>query len=131
LSPDAWPGPILLSQINVVRGRPQDPLPEIELVRYDPARVFLYAIAYHVLGRQKESDAALSELIVKYGAKNPYQIAEAYAFRKQSDAAFEWLDRAYDQRDGGLIGTKVDSLLRSLHSDPRYVALLKKLNLAS
>ena len=52
-----------------------------------------------------------------------------YAFRNQSDEAFEWLDRAYAQRDGGLIGTKVDPLLKSLHSDPRFAALLKKLNL--
>jgi hypothetical protein len=33
------------------------------------------------------------------------------------------------QRDGGLIETKVDPLLKSLHHDPRYAALLKKLNL--
>jgi hypothetical protein len=45
----------------------------------------------------------------------------------QSEEAFGWLDRAYAQRDGGLIGTKVDPLLKSLHNDPRYAALLKKL----
>jgi len=46
-----------------------------------------------------------------------------------ADKAFEWLDRAYAQRDGGLIFTKVDPLLKSLHNDPRYAAFLKKLNL--
>jgi tetratricopeptide (TPR) repeat protein len=45
LSPDVWPGPILLSQIYVMQGRPQDALPEIELVRHPPLRAFLYAIA--------------------------------------------------------------------------------------
>jgi TolB-like protein/DNA-binding winged helix-turn-helix (wHTH) protein len=128
LSPDAWPGPILLSQIYVMQGRPQDALPEIELVRYDPARPFLYAIAYYALGREKESDAALSELIAKCHESGAYQIAEVYAFRNQSDDAFEWLDRAYAQRDSGLVGTKVDPLLKSLHKDPRYAAFLKKLN---
>jgi ribosomal protein L44E len=58
-----------------------------------------------------------------------YQIAEVYAFRNQSDEAFEWLDRAYAQHDVGLIGTKVEPLLKSLRHDPRYAALLKKLNL--
>ena len=129
LNPDVWPGHILLSQIYVMQGRPQDALPEIELVRYDHLRAFLYAIAYYALGREKESDAALSELIAKYHAGDAYQIAEVYAFRNQSDEAFEWLDRAYAQRDGGLIGTKVDPLLKSLHNDPRYAAFLKKLNL--
>jgi len=33
------------------------------------------------------------------------------------------------KRDDGLIETKVDPLLKSLHNDPRNAALLKKLNL--
>jgi len=129
LSPDAWPGHILLSQIYVMQGRAQDALPEIELVRYDSARAFLYPIAYYALGRKKESDAALSELIAKYHASDAYDIAEVYAFRNQSDEAFEWLDRAYAQRDSSLFATKVDPLFKSLHNDPRYAAFLKKLNL--
>jgi len=129
LSPDAWPGTILLSQIYVMQGRPQDALSEIELVRGDVWRAFLYAIAYHALGRKKESDAALTELIAKYHEGGAYQIAEVYAFRNQIDEAFEWLDRAYAQRDSGLIGTKVEPLLKSLHNDPRFAAVLKKLNL--
>jgi TolB-like protein/DNA-binding winged helix-turn-helix (wHTH) protein/cytochrome c-type biogenesis protein CcmH/NrfG len=129
LSPDGFPGPIELSQIYVMQGRPQDALPEIELVRYDPIRAFLYAIAYHALGRKEESDAALSKLITKYHASMAYQIAVVYAFRNQSNEAFEWLDRAYAQRDDGLIGSKVDPLLKNLHNDPRYTALLKKLNM--
>jgi tetratricopeptide (TPR) repeat protein len=117
----------MLGKIYVLQGRPQDALPEIERVRYEPQRAFLYAIAYYALGRKQESDAALSELITKY-QQNTYRIAEVYAFRNQSDAAFEWLDRAYGQHNAGLIGTKVDPLLKSLRHDPRYVALLKKLN---
>ena len=127
LSPDVWPGPILLSEIYVMQGRPQDALPEIELVRYDALRTFLYAIAYHALGRGKESDAALSKLTAKYHA-NAYQIAEVYAFRNQSNEAFDWLDRAYALRNSFLNGTKVDPLLNSLHHDPRFAAFLKKLN---
>jgi tetratricopeptide (TPR) repeat protein len=129
LSPNAWPGTSLLSQIYVMQWRPQDALPEIELARYPFLRTSLYAIAYYTLGRKKESDAALSELVTKYYASGAYQIAQVYAFRNQSDEAFEWLDRAYAQRDGGLIETKVDPLLKSLHKDPRYVAFLKKLRL--
>jgi tetratricopeptide (TPR) repeat protein len=129
LSPDVWLSHVFLSQIYIAQGRPQDALPEIELVRSDPLRAFLYPMPYYALGRKKESDAALSEFVTKYHADCAYQIAEIYAFRNQSDEAFEWLDRAYAQRDSGLIGTKVDPLLNSLHNDPRYVAFLKKLNL--
>ncbi|HXM68136.1 MAG TPA: hypothetical protein VN911_15495, partial [Candidatus Acidoferrum sp.] len=58
-----------------------------------------------------------------------YVIAEVYAFRNQSDEAFDWLDRAYAQRNTGLIETKVDPFLKSLHKDPRYAAFLKKIHL--
>jgi predicted Zn-dependent protease len=92
-------------------------------------RTFLYAIAYYALGRKKESDAALIELIAKYRADDAHLIAQVYAFQNQSDEAFEWLDRAYAQRDSDLIGTNVEPLLKSLHHDPRFAAFLKKLNL--
>jgi TolB-like protein/DNA-binding winged helix-turn-helix (wHTH) protein/Flp pilus assembly protein TadD len=129
LNPDVVAAHTGLSQLYVMQGRPHDALSEIEFIRYDPIRAFLYPIAYYALGRKKESDAALSEFVTKYHADGAYQIAEVYAFRNQSDEAFEWLDRAYAQRDGGLIETKVDPLFKSLHSDPRFAAFLKKLNL--
>src|SRR5277367_232346 len=129
LNPDVVASHKVLSEIYVMEGQPQNALPELELVRYEPARTALYAITYHALGREKESDAALTELIAKYQATNAYEIAQVYAFRNQSNEAFEWLDRAYAQRDGGLITTKVDLLLKSLHGDPRFTAFLKKLNL--
>jgi tetratricopeptide (TPR) repeat protein len=129
LNPDVVAAHIELSKIYVMQGRPQDALREIERVGYDPMRTFLYAITYQALGRKKESDAVLGEYIAKYHASDAYQFAEVYAFRNQSDEAFEWLDRAYAQRDSGLIATKVDPLLKNLHDDPRFAALLKKLNL--
>jgi hypothetical protein len=87
------------------------------------------AVAYHALGREKESDAALRELIEKHHANAAWSIATVYAFRNQRDEAFNWLDRAYAQHDGGLIFIKIEPLLKRLHGDPRYTALLKKLNL--
>jgi tetratricopeptide (TPR) repeat protein len=129
LNPDVVAAHMVLSQIYVLQGRPQDALPEIELVRYDHMRAYLYPIAYYALGRKKESDAALSKLIAKYNANNAYEIAQVYAFRNQPDEAFEWLDRAYAQRDNDLVLVKVDRLLKSLHADPRYASFLKRLNL--
>jgi len=128
LNPDVWPGPIQLSKIYIMQDRPQDALPEIELIRQATVRAYLYPIAYYALGRKKESDTALSALIAKYH-ESTYGIAQVYAFRNQSDEAFEWLDRAYAQRNSGLISTKVNPLLKSLHKDPRFATFLKKLNL--
>jgi TolB-like protein/DNA-binding winged helix-turn-helix (wHTH) protein len=129
LNADVWPGPILLSQIYLVQGRPQDAVRELQLIRYVPVREFLNLSADYALGRKKESDAELSKFIAKYHENYGYGIAEAYAFRNQSDEAFYWLERAYAQRDSGLISTKVAPFLKSLHNDPRFAAFLKKLNL--
>ena len=129
LRPDFFLSSFFLSEIYVMQRRPKDALPDIDLVRYDGARAFLHSIAYYALGQKKESDAALMELIANYQAIDPYLIAKIYAFRNQPDEAFEWLDRAYARQDDSLIFTKVEPLLRSLHNDPRFAALLKKLKL--
>jgi tetratricopeptide (TPR) repeat protein len=129
LNPGYWYGPILLSRIYLMQGRPQDALPEIEHVHYAPIRAFLYALAYYAHGREKESDTALNELITKYHESNVFEIAVVYTFRNQPDKAFERLDRAYAQHDPSMSVTKVEPLLKKLHNDPRFAALLKKLNL--
>jgi TolB-like protein/DNA-binding winged helix-turn-helix (wHTH) protein/Tfp pilus assembly protein PilF len=129
VNPDHFSSPVNLSRVYLLQGRPQDALREIERVKIDAYRAYLYALAYYALGRKKESDAALSDLIAKYHSSDAFGIAEVYAFRNQPNEAFEWLDRAYAQRDPGLMWTKVWPLLNSLHKDPRYAAFLKKIHL--
>ena len=87
------------------------------------------AVAYYTLGRKKESDTALSEFIAKYQTSAAFQIADVYAFRREPDKAFEWLERAFVQHEGGVASTKWDPLLKNLRGDPRYIAFLKKLRL--
>ncbi len=87
------------------------------------------AMAEHSLGHGKESEQALDELIAKHAPDSAYQVAEALAWRGENDKAFEWLERAYQQRDGGLTEVKVDLLLNRLRGDPRFKAVLKKMNL--
>jgi len=131
VNPEFWSSPIDLSRTYLLQGRPQDALREIERVRINAHRAYLYALTYYALGRKKESDAALNELMTKYHASNAFEIATIYAFRSQTDEAFEWLDRAYAQRDPSMMCTRVEPLLKSLHNDPRFDVLLKKLNLPS
>jgi hypothetical protein len=52
-----------------------------------------------------------------------------HAFRGEADLALEWLERAYNQRDGGVLEIKGDRFMRGLVDDPRYKAFLKKLKL--
>ncbi len=129
LDPDLEDVHYFLSEVYIMKGKPLDALPEIERGQEDDLRLHQYALAYYALGRKREADTALNELTAKYQAVEAYNIATIYAFRNESDKAFEWLGRAYAQHDTGLVETKVDPLLKSLHNDPRYAALLKKLNL--
>lgn len=58
-----------------------------------------------------------------------YQIAEVYSRRGEKDRALEWLGRACQTRDSGLIFIKADLFLSSLRGDPRYTALLEKMKM--
>jgi len=118
-----------LGLVYLAQAHPQEALAEMEREPEPFWRQFGQALAYHALARKKESDAALAEYVAKYHAEGAYQIAEVYAFRGEADRAFEWLERAYAQRDPGLSQTKGDPLLKSLERDPRYAAFLKKMRL--
>jgi TolB-like protein/Flp pilus assembly protein TadD len=87
------------------------------------------AMAEHDLGRVEASNAALDALVAGYASTNAYQVAEAYAWRGERDAAFSWLERAYDQHDGTLVQLKFDPLLRNLHSDARFAKMIRKMRL--
>ena len=92
-------------------------------------RLVVAAMAEHSLGHAAESQRALDDVIARFGTNVSYQIVQIYAWRGETDRAFEWLERAREQRDGGLISVKADPTLHKLRGDPRYVTLLKKLNL--
>ena len=91
---------------------------------------YALAIIHHGVGRRSEADAALRDLIAKYAESAAYQIAEVHAMRGETDHAFEWLERAYTQRDLGLSQMKTRPLLHSLHADPRWNSFLRKMGLA-
>ncbi len=87
------------------------------------------AMAEHTLGHARESQRALDELIAKYAHDSAYQVADVFAWRGEADKAFEWLERAYVQHDGALSAIKADPLLKSLWTDARFAAMLKKVGL--
>ena len=118
-----------IGEAYLIQGRPSEALAEMQSEPSPASRLQGLALAYHALGRKQDSDAALAEFIAKYRAGWAFQIAQVYAFRSETDKAFEWLDRAYAQRDGGLTAIKGDPLLNTIEHDPRYTALLKKLRL--
>ena len=88
------------------------------------------ALAYHAAGKHRDSEEAVARL-VKGGAQLwPYGIATTYAYSGERDEAFKWLERAYTGRDTDLHTFAFgDPLLASLHGDPRWSVLMRKMNL--
>lgn len=93
-------------------------------------RLWIAALAQHALGHDDESTRALEELEKDHASGYAYQVAVAHAWRGEKDSAFQWLDRAFSQRDGGMAMIKYDPFLASLRDDPRYGALVRRLGLA-
>jgi tetratricopeptide (TPR) repeat protein len=129
LNPQATYVHLTMGEALIVEGKPQQALAEIEKEPIEWGKLTGQALAYHALGREQDSNAALASLIEKYGSAGAFQIAQVYAYRGESDRSFEWLERAYKQRDPGLPEIKTDPLLKNLRHDPRYTELLNKMHL--
>jgi len=117
-------GQILLSE-----GRQREALAEMANDIGEWQKLSGESLAFYALGRREESDGTLQKLIATHQNDCAYQIAEVYAYRGEADKAFEWLDRAYRQRDPGTPELKSDPLMKSLRQDRRYSELLKKMSL--
>jgi TolB-like protein/DNA-binding winged helix-turn-helix (wHTH) protein/Flp pilus assembly protein TadD len=131
LNPQAPFVHFVLGKILIAEARPQQALAEMEKEPSEWGKLTGQALAYHSLGRERDSTAALAELLANHDTDSAYQIAEVYAFRGESDKAFKWLERAYEQRDAGLPEIKTDPLFKSLRHDPRYSDLLNKMHLST
>ena len=116
-------------QLLLAEGQVQKALAEMEQEPREDWRSFGEALAYHAAGRPQESDTALKQFITIHPSGWAYQIAEVYAYRGEVDKAFDWMDRAYQQRDRGLLVVKSDWLIKNLRQDPRYTELLRKMHL--
>ena len=129
LNPRAALAHLTLGKVLIATGKPQLALAEVENETLEWGKLTGEALVYHALDREQDSTSAIAELIAKYRTDGAFQIAQAYSFRGETDKAFGWLERAYEQRDAGLPEVKTDPLFTNLHRDRRYTQLLKKLHL--
>ncbi len=88
-------------------------------------------ITYARLGKKEEARRVIEKLIerarTKYYAGD--QIAAVYAALGEKDAAFQWLNRAADERSGGIHVMATGHEFDTLHDDPRFPALLQRIGL--
>ena len=91
-------------------------------------RLYWQAMMAYEWGTAAEAHQALDAFASRFGDRDPYAVARIHAWRGDADRAFEWLDRAY-RRHLALDEIKTEWTFRKIAPDPRFKALLRKLNL--
>ena len=79
-------------------------------------------------GDRVTAEARYQQLKVKYGDAASFQYAQIDAQRGNIDAGIAALQRAWEVRDTGLPRIKVDPFIDPLRRDPRFPAIVAKLN---
>ncbi len=102
---------------------------EIEKEKMEDWRMQGQALIYSGTARDSKADSLLTTFIKEYQDVSAFQIAEVYAYRKDKDKAFEWLEKAYAMRDGGLTSLLGNPWMTALEKDPRYRQFLLKMKL--
>lgn len=130
LSPQMSAAHATLAVILLAQGRGDEALHEAGQDSDEVFRLWGLTIVHQSQGHKAESDAVLQELIEKFAGNSAFQIAEVHGARGETERAFEWLERAYAERDFGLTTVRTTPFLRPLHSDSRWPVFLRKLGLA-
>jgi adenylate cyclase len=117
----------VLGTIRLEQARLEEALQAFEQEGVASLRVQGVAMVHGAAGRPAQAQTALDELIRIGADDSAFQIAEAFAYRGQADPAFEWLERAREQRDPGVSQIQSGPLLRKLHGDARWRPFLETL----
>ena len=88
--------------------------------------------AYAIAGKTADAREMLRQLeqLSQKRYVSPYHMAYVYTGLGEADRAMDFLERAYEERAGSVYGIKGSFLFTTLHSHPRFQALLRKMNLS-
>lgn len=120
---------LYLSKTLLAQGKPEAALATIQQETDEGVLVAGLPILLQAAGHQAEADKALQSLIEHWGDTGAYGVALTYAYRGDHARALEWLERAFQQKDVGLAEIVGEPLFKNLADDPRFKAILRKMNL--
>jgi Flp pilus assembly protein TadD len=97
----------------------------------DPSPVTLYGYSCARAGRRAEAVQALEDLraLSEKRFVSALMVAPIYVGLGDKDSAFEYLEKAYEERSGRLVYLGVERAFDPLRSDPRFQDLLRRLRL--
>ncbi len=123
-----WPHQLIANALILIN-RPIDARTQLNFVPTDD----LYRLAAEgmIAGRERDMSAvqrSVSQIQKVSGNSAMFQYAQVYAQARQLDRAFEALEKGLAVKDPGVTGVRTDPFLDPLRRDPRYLALVKKVN---
>ena len=118
-----------LLSLRLLQGRYAESLAECPKISDERTRLSCVVNAQHSLGHRAEADQALADLLKTGTGGNLTNLASVYAWSGDADRAFAWFDKAVAARESGVSQILGDRTLDGLHKDPRWTALLRKMNL--
>ena len=118
--------------IHILKGMPKEATAEFEeATRLGRGHTLdMDALAYAAAGRRDEIRKLVGRVREhgKRGEMTPFAMVQFYVALGDKQTALDWLEKAYDQRDPYMITLKTNAYLDSLRSEPRFQALLRRMN---
>ena len=102
----------------------------LELSHSSPLTLSALAHAEALSGNHAGANKLLTQLeaLSKKQYVSPYYIAIVYLGLGKTEAAMDWLEKAYTDHSNGLVFLKVEPELDPLRTNPRFIALQHRLN---
>ena len=99
-----------------------------------PLQLCEIGITYAAAGDEERARKVVQDVIEgskrTQGPRHCYRLARIHAAMRSPDAAFEWLERAFKEREENLVWLKVDPHLDALRADPRFADLERRIGFA-
>jgi TolB-like protein len=137
LNPDFPPALLDLGWSYLNSGKVDDAIEQFERARHHAGQMAVWksalGAAYAAAGRTNDANAILEELIKDKSSGEVYvssrDIALVYAWHGEKEQALDWLECAYEERDGWMPFINVDPLWDSLRSESRFRKIVEKMGL--
>ena len=115
----------------VQKKRYEEGISELQKASANPDSRALLGYAYAVAGKRTEGRKIVIELEQSATEKyvSPFPLAVAYTGLGDKDRAFAALEKAYEERSWGMGTLRVNPVFDPIRSDPRFAALLRRVNL--
>lgn len=127
--PNSGWGNGMMGTVQLSLGNPENSLKYIEKDTHPFWYSYKKCPTVYALGNTQEANQLLKEFIAEWGNQERPFVADVYAYRKDKDEAFKWLELAYENKDSSLLRVLNYPAMQNLWGDPRWNTFIHKLKL--